>query len=155
LWDSISEVPENLPLTEADRVELDRRVEADMGTFHVGAMIENHTDRKKSVRITKLLVDTESEHTWLPENILDKIGVNRYIRPNIEIIRRNRGNEDLFRAIAGPTIQQYYGYAFERLCEDAMEAILEQLGLRLADIVEMDRFSSSVAASVLDSRSIG
>ena len=61
----------------------------------------------------------------------------RYIRPNIEIIRRNRGNEDLFRAIAGPTIQQYYGYAFERLCEDAMEAIVEQLGLRLADIVEM------------------
>ena len=48
-----------------------------MGAFHVGAMIEIHTDRKKSVRINKLLVDTGSEHTWLPENVLDKIGVKR------------------------------------------------------------------------------
>jgi putative addiction module component (TIGR02574 family) len=28
LWDSISEFPENLPLTEADRVELARRLDA-------------------------------------------------------------------------------------------------------------------------------
>jgi len=48
-----------------------------MGTFHVGALIENHIDRKKSARIPKLLVDTESEHTWLPKAILDKIGVSR------------------------------------------------------------------------------
>lgn len=48
-----------------------------MVTFHVGALVENHTDRKKSARIPKLLVDTGSEHTWLPEAILDKIGVKR------------------------------------------------------------------------------
>jgi len=28
LWDSLSECPENLPLTEADRLELDRRLDA-------------------------------------------------------------------------------------------------------------------------------
>ena len=48
-----------------------------MGTFRVGALIENHSDRKKSFRITKLLVDTGSEHTWIPETFPDKIGVKR------------------------------------------------------------------------------
>ena len=48
--------------------------------------------------------------------------------------------ENLFRAIAGSSIQQYYGYAFERLCEDGMDAILERLGIALADIVEMGPF---------------
>jgi predicted aspartyl protease len=68
-----------------------------MGTFHVGAMIENHTDRKKSVRIAKLLVDTGSEHTWLPENILDKIGVKRekkdvsFMMANGTIVTRSIG----------------------------------------------------------------
>ena len=68
-----------------------------MGTFHVGALIENHTDRKKSVRIAKLLVDTGSEHTWLPENILDKIGVRRekkdisFMMANGTIVTRSIG----------------------------------------------------------------
>lgn len=60
----------------------------------------------------------------------------RYIHPNRDVIRRNR-RENLFRAIAGPTIHQYYGYAFERLCEDAFDAIAERIGLSLADIVHM------------------
>ena len=68
-----------------------------MGTFHVGALIENHTDRKKSVRIAKLLVDTGSEHPWLPENILDKIGVRRekkdisFMMANGTIVTRSIG----------------------------------------------------------------
>jgi predicted aspartyl protease len=48
-----------------------------MGTFHIDALIENHTNRKKSFRISKLLVDTGSEHTWLPEAFLEKISVRR------------------------------------------------------------------------------
>lgn len=68
-----------------------------MGTFHVGAMIENHTDRRRSVRIAKLPVDTGSEHTWLPENILDKIGVKRekkdvpFMMANGTIVTRSIG----------------------------------------------------------------
>ena len=64
----------------------------------------------------------------------------RYIHPNREIINRNRRGENLLRAIAGSSIQQYYGYAFERLCEDGMDAILERLDIVLADIVEMGPF---------------
>jgi len=48
-----------------------------MDTFYVGALVENHADRRKSARISKLLVDTGSEHTWLPSNVLEKIGVTR------------------------------------------------------------------------------
>lgn len=74
-----------------------QRKEAGMGTFHVGALIENHTDRKKSVRIAKLLVDTGSEHTWLPESILEKIGVKRekkdisFMMTNGTIVTRSIG----------------------------------------------------------------
>jgi len=64
----------------------------------------------------------------------------RYIHPNRDIIARNRRGENLLRAIAGPTIQQYFGFAFERLCEDAMEAITDRLGLTLADIDAMGPF---------------
>lgn len=68
-----------------------------MGTFQVGALVENHTDRKKSARIQKLLVDTGSEHTWLPEVILDKIGVKRekkdisFVMANGTVITRSIG----------------------------------------------------------------
>jgi predicted aspartyl protease len=68
-----------------------------MGTFHVGALVENHIDRKKAARIAKLLVDTGSEHTWLPEAILDKIGVTRekkdvsFVMANGTIVTRSIG----------------------------------------------------------------
>ncbi len=68
-----------------------------MGIFNISALIENHTDRKKSVRIPKLLVDTGSEYTWLPGDILDKIGVKRekkdlsFIMANGTIVTRSVG----------------------------------------------------------------
>ncbi len=74
-----------------------KRKEAGMGTFHVAALVENHTDRKKSVRVAKLLVDTGSEHTWLPESILEKIGVKRekkdvsFMMVNGRIVTRSIG----------------------------------------------------------------
>ncbi|MBW2702527.1 MAG: ATP-binding protein [Deltaproteobacteria bacterium] len=64
----------------------------------------------------------------------------RYVHPNRSIIVRNRRGENLLRAIAGPTLHQYYGFAFERLCEDSIEVIIDRLGLTLADIVAMGPF---------------
>jgi predicted aspartyl protease len=46
-----------------------------MGTFLVSCKIENHVNRKKSVRLNKLLVDTGSEFTWIPTAKLNEIGV--------------------------------------------------------------------------------
>jgi len=68
-----------------------------MGTFYVGALIANHTDRKRSARMPKLLVDTGSEYTWLPESTLGKIGVQRekkdlsFIMANGTIVTRSVG----------------------------------------------------------------
>lgn len=63
----------------------------------------------------------------------------RYIYPNKALIEKNRG-ENLFRAITQSSIDQYFGFAFERLCEASMAAILEKLNLHLADILNMGPF---------------
>jgi len=48
-----------------------------MGTFYTSCRIENHIDRKKSIEIPRILVDTGSEFTWINEDSLRKIGVGR------------------------------------------------------------------------------
>lgn len=48
-----------------------------MGAFYTGCMIQNHVDRTRSARVPKILVDTGSEYTWVPETVLDRIGVER------------------------------------------------------------------------------
>ncbi|MFH1268470.1 MAG: retroviral-like aspartic protease family protein [Planctomycetota bacterium] len=68
-----------------------------MGTFHTACRVENHVDRSKSVRISKLLVDTGSEHTWIPAAKLEKIGVRRekkdvqFVMANGEVVTRSVG----------------------------------------------------------------
>lgn len=48
-----------------------------MGTFYTRCIIENHISRKKSVPIPKILVDTGSEYTWIPSEMLHMIDVAR------------------------------------------------------------------------------
>ena len=68
-----------------------------MGTFHTRCTIQNSVDRTKSVVIPKILVDTGSEHTWIPEPILEKLGVQRekkdvaFVMANGELITRSVG----------------------------------------------------------------
>jgi len=68
-----------------------------MGAFYVGCRVENHVDRTKSFRIPSLLVDTGSEHTWLPTAKLMRIGVARekkdirFVMANGEIVTRSVG----------------------------------------------------------------
>ena len=67
------------------------------GSFYIGCKVENHIDRSKAVRIPKLLVDTGSEHTWVPAGKLDQIGVTRekkdlaFVMANGQIITRSVG----------------------------------------------------------------
>ena len=68
-----------------------------MGTFYTGCRIENHVDRDKHVRISRLLVDTGSEFTWVPGPKLESIGVERekndipFVMANGEVITRSVG----------------------------------------------------------------
>jgi len=48
-----------------------------MGTFYTGCRIENVSERSKRADILKLLVDTGSEYTWVPQATLDKLGIKR------------------------------------------------------------------------------
>lgn len=48
-----------------------------MGTFFIRCKIENIVDRSQSAIMPKMLVDTGSEFTWVPETTLEKIGVQR------------------------------------------------------------------------------
>jgi len=48
-----------------------------MGTFYTRCIVQNHSDRKKQYRIPKILVDTGSQYTWVPEATLERIGVGR------------------------------------------------------------------------------
>jgi predicted aspartyl protease len=48
-----------------------------MGTFYTRCRVENSVDRKKSVEVPKLLVDTGAEFTWINAEILKNIGVKR------------------------------------------------------------------------------
>lgn len=43
--------------------------------LHVDCVIENHVDRRRNARVSKMLVDTGSDYTWLPDSALKKIGV--------------------------------------------------------------------------------
>ena len=68
-----------------------------MGTFHVGCKVENHVHRDRAVTISKLLVDTGSEYTWIPQNKLNRIEVERekkdlrFVMANGEVITRSVG----------------------------------------------------------------
>jgi len=48
-----------------------------MGTFYTNCRVENHVDRKKSIEVPKLLVDTGAEFTRIDGAMLKKIGVKR------------------------------------------------------------------------------
>jgi len=45
-----------------------------MGTFHLDCEIENWTTGGQKVAV-QMLVDTGSEHTWIPRKLLESIGV--------------------------------------------------------------------------------
>jgi predicted aspartyl protease len=48
-----------------------------MGALYTRCKIENVVDRMKSAVISKLLVDTGSEYTWVSAATLDKLGIKR------------------------------------------------------------------------------
>ena len=70
-----------------------------MGVFRVGCLVENHVDRKKSVRIPKILVDTGREYTWLPRAKLEEIGVATE-KKDVSFVMAN-----------GQTVTRFVGFA--------------------------------------------
>jgi len=48
-----------------------------MGTFYSNLSIENVVNRKKAATLAKALVDTGSEYTWVPANVLESLSIKR------------------------------------------------------------------------------
>lgn len=68
-----------------------------MGIFHIKCKIENHTNRRNSTIVKKLLVDTGSEYSWISESTLNRIGVEvekkdvPFVMANGQLISRELG----------------------------------------------------------------
>jgi predicted aspartyl protease len=54
-----------------------RKPRTTVGAFYARCKIENPTDRSRSAVLPKLLVDTGSEYTWIPERTLERLGIAR------------------------------------------------------------------------------
>ncbi|MBF0209074.1 MAG: hypothetical protein HQK53_19615, partial [Oligoflexia bacterium] len=61
----------------------------------------------------------------------------RYIHQHKDLIYHNSQKANLFRSITASTFSNYLGFAFERLCEDAIMSILRVIDLELTDIESM------------------
>ena len=68
-----------------------------MGTVHVDCELENILNRRKHAVVQKMLVDTGSDHSWIPATTLEKLGVARekkdasFVMANGQQITRNVG----------------------------------------------------------------
>src|SRR2546426_12003696 len=73
-----------------------------MGTFYIGCRVESPLARERSVRLSKLLVDTGSDYTWVPKGALE-IGI-ACEKKDLEFIMAN-----------GKKITRSVGFAIIRL----------------------------------------
>lgn len=89
-----------------------------MGSFYIGCKVENHKDQKKSALVSRLLVDSGSEYTWLPEEVLKQIGVQP-VKKDMQIQMAN-----------GQIITRSVGYAILRVAafETIDEVVFAQKG---------------------------
>ena len=91
-----------------------------MGTFYVGCKVENHKDAKKAAVVPKLLVDTGSEFTWVPAEVLERIGVEP-VKKDLQMQMAN-----------GQIITRTVGYAILRV--DKFETIDEVVFAQKGDL---------------------
>src|SRR5580765_8129789 len=68
-----------------------------MGSFYTGCKVQKHGDPTRSAVVPHLLVDTGGEFTWIPGEILERIGVEpakkdlRIQMANGQIVTRSVG----------------------------------------------------------------
>ena len=74
-----------------------------MGTFLVRCRVENVVDRSRSAVLPRMLVDTGSEHTWIPGATLEKLGIER------------EKKDVLFVMANGQKVSRSVGFAIIRL----------------------------------------
>jgi predicted aspartyl protease len=71
----------------------------DMGTFRVDVEIENPAQPGAKRRLTSVLVDTGAELSWVPSELLESLGIERYTKWR-------------FRQADGSILERWAGAAF-------------------------------------------
>jgi predicted aspartyl protease len=72
---------------------------ADVGTFRVDVEIENPARPGERRKLRSVLVDTGAELSWVPAEVLDFLGIERY-------------NKSYFRQADGTILERWVGGAF-------------------------------------------
>lgn len=71
----------------------------EMGTFRIDIELENPARPGKRRRLTSVLVDTGAELSWIPADVLDSLGIERY-------------SQLRFRQADGTVLERWIGPAF-------------------------------------------
>ncbi len=89
-----------------------------MGTFRVDCEIVNVSQKGKSAKVPKLLVDSGSEFTWVPAPVLKQVGV-QVAKKDVPFVMAN-----------GQTVTRPTGYAIIRAVgfETVDEVVFAQRG---------------------------
>jgi len=99
-----------------------------MGTFHTKCRIENTVERSRSAIVSKMLVESGREYTWIPATTLERIGVEQekkgitFVMANGQQVTRSVGSA-IIRVDGYFTIDEVVirrkGRPIAARCEDA------------------------------------
>jgi len=91
-----------------------------MGIFYVDCIIENVRKPRNITGVKRLMVDSEAEYTWVPEHILETIGV-QVAKKDVPFVMAN-----------GQTITRDVGYVIIRV--DGFETVDEVVFAKTGDL---------------------
>jgi predicted aspartyl protease len=109
-----------------------------MGVFYVNCSVENLAAPDRSAAVDQLLVDTGSEYTWLPKDVLTHIGVD-VRKANLQFVMAN-----------GEVIIRIVGYALLKVngFETVDEVVFAEEGdLNLLGARTLEGFGAIIDAS--------
>lgn len=109
-----------------------------MGVFHVDCSVQNIDGSGNAVTVSKLLIDTGSEYTWIPEQDLKNVGIT-VRKKDVPFVMAN-----------GQVITRHVGYAILR-CQD-FETVDEVVFAREGDLRLLGSRTLEGFGAVLDAR---
>ena len=97
-----------------------------MGTFHANCTISNIADRSQTADVANLLVDTGSDSTWIPSEVLEGLGVKRE-KKDLKFVMAN--GQEITRSVGFVFIEVEEAYTVDEVVF-AEERDLALLGAR-------------------------
>jgi len=109
-----------------------------MGVFYIDCTVKNVVEENRSAHVAELLVDTGSEYTSLPKDVLKSIGVE-VRKPNRQFVMAN-----------GSVITRDIGYAILRT--DGFETVDEVVFAEQGDLNLLGAHTLEGFGAIVDAR---